>query len=370
MNNKKLAILGIIAAVMLVLAIIQSKFSNVSSNITTGTKYLVSGVNTNEIGSIIIKSGDKTLTLEQQSGKFVVANKDNYPAETSKINDLITKCLGIEVASQIVTDNPANHTDLGVAEDNAQMIVKFLNADSKEIVGIIVGNTKENGSGTYVRLTSEPKVYEAAESPLIEVEPLNYVKKQLCALLKIDTAQTTVSSSDGQYTLKPVTDSEDVELVSIPAGKKLKQNEAKAVFTALSNLSFTDVMTKPKDMNFDRQYVCRLFNSTEFTFDIGTKNGLTYVSCRAAFTEGRPETIRKDETEEQLKQKEEKMLLDDKADDFTARHIGWVYEIPSSNAKYLTMPLSGLLEDIKESDLIETLDPNAILNTIQQGNMP
>ncbi|MBN2589362.1 MAG: DUF4340 domain-containing protein [Sedimentisphaerales bacterium] len=370
MSNKKLAILGIIAAVMLVWAIIQSKISNVSRKVSTGTAYLVSGVNTDDIGSIVIKSGDKTLTLKKQLGSFVVVNKDNYPAETNKINDLITRCMEIEVSSQIVTDNPANHEDLGVAEDNAKVIVKFLKTNSEEIVGIIVGNTKENGNGTYMRLTFEDKVYEAAESPWIEIDPVNYIKKQLVALTRIDTAQVAVSSPEGKYILKSITDSEDLELVNCPAGKKLKQSEAKSIFTVLSNLDFTDVIRNPGDLNFDRQYICRLYNSTEFTFDIATKNGLTYIACKAVYTEGRPESIRKDETEEQLKQKEEKLLLDDKAEDFTARHIGWVYEIPTFKAKYMTMPLSDIVEDSEETDVIETSDPNAILDTILQDTMP
>ena len=370
MSNKKLAILVIIAAVMLAWAVIQSNISNVSRKVSTGTAYLVSGVNTDEIGSIVIKSGDKTLTLKQQLGKFVVVNKDNYPAETNKVNDLITKCLEIEVSSQIVTDNPANFKDLGVAEDDAQIIVRFLKPDEKELFGIIVGKTKENGSGTYVKLTSSDKVFEAADSPFIDTDPINYVKKQIVALTKPDTAQVTVISPEGKYTLKSVTDSENLELVDIPAGKKLKQSEAENVFTALSNLSFTDVMKNPRDLNFDRQYVCKLYNSTEFTFNIAAKNGITYISCKAVYTEGRPESIRKDESEEELKQKEEKLLLDDKAKDFTARHTEWVYEIPTFKAKYMTMKLSDLLEDSEEANVPETIDPNAILNAIQQGNTP
>jgi len=373
MNNKKLAILGIIAAVMLFWAIGQSKISNVSSRTSSGTMYLVSGVNTDEIGSIVIKSGDKTMTLKKQSGRFVVVDKDYYPADISKINDLISRCLEIEVSSQVITENPENHKDLGVSEDNSQVIVKFLNANSEEIVGIIVGNTKEDGNSTYMRLTSSDKVYESPESPWIEIDPLNYIKKQLVALLKADTAQVTVSSPEGAYTLKAITDSQDVELVNVPSGKQLKQSEAKSVFAALSNLSFNDVMRKPNDLNFDRHYVCKLFNSTEFTFDIATKEGLTYVSCRAVFTEGRPETIRRDESEEELKQKEEKMLLDDKADEFTSRHMNWVYEIPASNAKYLTMNISDLVEDSEypeDSEEIGALDPNTILNTIPQVDLP
>ena len=148
-------------------------------------------------------------------------------------------------------------------------------------------------------------------------------------------------------------------------GKKLKQTEAKNVFTALSSLNFTDFMKNPGDLKFDRHYTCKLFNSTEFTFDIASKDDKTYVKCRAVFTEGRPSTVKKDETEEELKAKEEKLLLDDKADAFTQRHLNWVYEIPSYKAKDLTMELSSLVEDDETAQPAATFDPNAIIDNLQ-----
>ena len=60
-----------------------------------------------------------------------------------------------------------------------------------------------------------------------------------------------------------------------------------------------------------------------------------------------------------------------KADDFTNRNIGWIYEISSYKAKYLTMNLSDLIEDQEEvlaPDI--TLDPNAVLEKIQGEEPP
>jgi hypothetical protein len=367
MNNKKLAILGIIAAVMLLWAVIQSQVSNNAQSASKGLSYLVSGVNVDEIDSIAVKADKDTLTFKRQADGFVVVNKDGYPAETKKINELMTDCLGIEV-SQMVTDNPVNHQDLGVTEDKAKTVVTFIKPDASVLLEIIIGNTKENGQGTYIRLASSNKVYESTDIPFVDTDAANYVKKQLTALIRRDIEEVSFSSPNGKYVLKPLTDSDEVKLVDIPVGKELKQSEAKNVFTALSSLDFADVMKNPGDLKFDRQYICKLFNSTEFTFNIASKEGKTYVSCLAVFTEGRPETIKKDETPEQLKEKEGKLLLDDKADDFTKRHMGWVYEIPAYKAKYLTTELSGLLEDKIVDEKNETPDPNVILNNLQNSS--
>lgn len=369
MSNKKLAILGIIAAVMVVWAVVQSNVSNKPTKGYSGQTYLVSGVNVDDINSIVIKSGSGTINLNRQGKAFVVANKDNYPARTSRINELLTDCMEIKVTGQTVTDNPANHADLGVTEEKAQNVVKFLKPDATVLVEIIVGNTKEHNGGTYVRLASSNTVFVTTGAPYIDSDPINYVDKQICAIARADIALVTVNSPDGKYVLKPLTESENVELVNIPAGKSLKQSEAKSVFTALSNLNFTDVMKRSSDLKFDRQYICKLFNSTEFTFNIASKDGKTYVVCRAAFTEGRPATIKKDETEAQLKEKEEKLLLDDKADDFTTRHLGWTYEIPDYAAKNMTKAIADLVEDQKEPATAKTPDPNAILNSLQPGQV-
>ncbi len=367
MSNKKLATLGIIAAVMVVWAVFQSKISKTAAQKeTSGQAYLVSGVNADDISSILIKTGKDTLTLRRKSKGFVVVNKDNYPADTEKINDLITDCLEIKVA-QMVTDNPANFADLGVTEDKATKIVRFFTPDANELFGVIVGNSKESGQGTYVRMTSSNKVYLATQPPYVDDTALNYVKQQLVALVHKEIQLVTVDSPNGRYVLKPKTDSEDVELVNIPEGKKLKESDAKNVFDALSGLNFSDVKKDSGDLKFDRQYICKLFNSTEFTFDIASKDGKSYVKCRAIFTDGKPPVANPNEklSDDQMKERENKLLLDKKADDFTSRNLGWVYEIPSYKAKYLTTDLSSLVEDDTNAAVTKTPDPNAVLNQIQ-----
>lgn len=363
MSNKKLAILGIVATVMLVWAVVQSQLSNRVQTKTTESSYLVNGVNLDDISSIVVKSGDNTVTFNRRSNGFVVASKDNYPAQTQNINDLITESLGIKV-SRLVTDNPDNQKELGVTEENATTIVRFLKADSNNLVGIIIGNTKDNGQGTYVRLTSDNKVYETPQAPWIDSSAMNYIKKQLVALARKDIQLVTVSSPNGKYILKPTTESEDVELVNIPEGKTLKQSDAKNVFTALSSLDFTDVMRSAKDLNFDRQYICKLFNSTQFTFNIATKDSKTYVTCSAEYTEGKPGP---DLEADQLK---EKTALYNKANDFNARNVGWVYEIPSYKAANMTKELSDLVEDQKEAEVPAAADPNAVLNNIRENEAP
>ncbi len=86
-------------------------FEQVQSRAGTQIVYLIQGLDPADIGSIVLGAGDSAVTLKREGGRFVVVNKDNYPADAKEINNLLTKCLEIRT-SEFITDNPANHEDL------------------------------------------------------------------------------------------------------------------------------------------------------------------------------------------------------------------------------------------------------------------
>jgi len=368
MSNKKLMVLGVVAVGIVFWAVIQSRISNKPGSASGGSSYLIQGLNPAEIDSIVTGTGDDEVTLKRHGSGFVVVDKDNYPAKTSEINSLITKCLDIQTL-EFVTGNPANHEDLEVTEEKAHSVIKFMKADpnSSLLTGIVVGKTKELGQGSYVRLlSSNPnlsnRVYVISNAPRFGSGAMSLIERQLISVKREDIESVTVSSPDGEYVLKLKEGGKDVLLENIPAGKKLKSAEGKSVFTALANLSFDDVKRNFGELSFDRQYVCRLKDSTEYTVKIAAEDGKIYITCSAEFKGQRPSTIRKDESEEELKAKEAKLLADDKAKEFTAGHKGWIYEIPSYKVKNLTKELSDLTEnELKPEVKEQAFDPNTMI---------
>lgn len=352
MSNKKLIILGIVAACMIVWAVVQSRISNRPRTAPDTPAYLIQGLNPARIGKIVVGTGEDAVTLKRRGRTFVVANKDNYPAKTGEINNLITSCLGIQTR-QFYTDDPDNHKDLGVTEADARNVVEFWTPEpnSTLLTGVVVGKYKEQGQGTYVRMATSDKVYVAQEAPWIRSGAMDYIDQKLVVTERENIESVTVTSLNGQYTLKAKEDGDGVVLENIPAGKKLKDSDAKSVLQALWDTRFTDVRRKSADSNdltFDRKYVGRLKDSTVYTFTIAKKDDKAYVTCQAKFTEGRPTKIGKTESPEQLKEKEAKLLADDNAKQFTAKHQGWIYEIAEWKAKNLTKELADLLEDVEE----------------------
>ena len=372
MSDRKLTILGIVAVFMVIWAVVQSRISSRPRTEPDAPAYLIQGLDTADIGSIVLGVGEKAVTLkrQRQGGRFVVLNSDNYPAKTSEINKLITSCLDIR-AGELYTDDAANHKDLGVTEEDAGTVVKFFRPDSSLLTGVVVGKAKEQASvssvqqaqGTYVRLLPGDKVYLAPTVPLVRSRAIDYIEQKLISVKRENIESVTVRSPDDEYTLRAKEDGKDLVLENMPAGKKLKSNEADGVFTSLTNLRLDDVKKKSGELTFDSQFVCRLKDSTIYTVKIAKKDDKTYITCTAEFTDRTLVTEReiRDANDAELKQKEAKFLARDRAKGFSVKHQGWVYEIAEWKAKNLTMKLSDLIEDEEKPEETEKPeDPNAI----------
>lgn len=369
MSNLKLTVLAVVAVLMVMWAVVQSRMANRRTVRSDEPAYLIQGLDPAGIGAIVLGIGEKEVRLSRQGEGFVVASKQNYPAKTSEVNNLISKCLEIKTA-QLITESAKNHEDLEVTEEKARTVVKFFTGpdpNATVLAGVVVGKTEELGQGTYVRLLSSDeavsnKVLSAPEVPWISDGAMNYIEQELISAESDEIVSATVISPDGQYTLKKEGDDGNIVLVDTPAGKKLKSSDARSVLTALTSLRFDDVKKKPADMTFDRKYICRLKDSTEYTLSISKKDDETYISCAATFTDTAPVTKGADvESDEELKAKETKLLARDEAPKFTVRHQDWVYKIADYKAGNLTKELADLLEDAEPEKTSDAADPNVVV---------
>ena len=351
MTDRKLTLLGVVAAVMLVWAVVQSSLINRQSRPQfTGSAYMIQGLDMRKVFGIKLGVGGDAVTLKREGTHYVVASKDNYPASTKEINNLIADCLDIK-REGLITDSAKNHEDLQVTEGKARNIIQFLDEKSEPIphAGIVVGNVSAEGGGTYVRLASSDEVYLSRNVPYLRTTAMDYIDKKLTELEADTIVKVTVTDPNGPYSL---TKHEGKMLLDqVPEGKQAKESDLSLVFEGLSNLEFSDFRKAAEGLEFDRSYVCRLADSTVYTFKIAQQDGKTYVTCRAQFT-GTQQVVKSKEVEslESLKKKEAILLAQEHAKTFTKKHSGWVYEIPSWRARNLTKKLSDLVEEIPQEE--------------------
>ncbi len=354
MTNKKLAILGIVAAVMVVAVVIQSSLQDTKTDGGSSIRYLVQGLDTSRIGSIEIIGGENKTTLSKRNSGFTVNELDGYPAKLSQVNDIITKCLSIKVG-RVYTSNPRNFEDLGVSEENARYVVRFNNADNELITGVVISDFTDGKS--YVRRADSDNVYVADESIWLNASPSNFVEKQISNVQKSKIVEVAVDTGDTQYTI--LQDGGKAALQNVPEGKIAAQSECDRVFGAFTSLRFDDVKaaSELKDLNFTGSYVVKLDDSTVYTAKLARKDDKVYAALSADFTDKTPVTVSRQatETEEELKKKEAKLLANEAANKYTQTHADWVYILPSHSSENLTKPLADLLEDAPEPEIVEEI---------------
>jgi hypothetical protein len=260
--------------------------------------------------------------------------------------------------SELVTDDPENHEDLHVTEENAENLIKFFDRNDALITGVVVGSRHvvEGGTGasqTYVRLLSSQDVYLADSMPNVSKSAIEYMKKELITVEVDEIEKVVVSHPDSTYTLSTASDGEEpaYTLDAVPAGKQLKETEARSQFSAFTNVSFQDVRQDDEfaqSLNPTGTVVCYLKNQVAYRVDILEGDEKAYARVTAEYLNTTP-IVKENrvESDEELKAKEAKLLAKDHADSFTKTHSGWLYEIAQWKANGLMKTRNELLEDIE-----------------------
>jgi hypothetical protein len=356
---------------MVVWAVAMSKLSSVATAPPAGTGYLIQGLDPDQIASIIVGKDGEQVRLVRRRQNFVVTNLDNYPARSEEINKLITTCLDIKT-SELFTNNPENHKDLGVAEKDASHLVKFFGADSNLITGVVIGKQKERSEGLgFVRRAEDNAVYvTAAQIPWIKRKPVDYVNQELISVKREDIESVTLSCPNETYVLR-ADDNDVIKLDNLPEGRTLNAGFARPVLVALANIRFEDVNAESSrsDLTFDKRYICRLKDTTTYTFWLAKDGDKWFAKCDAQFADQTPVTMTQGqvESEEELKKKEAKLLAQAAAEEFSRKHKDWIYQIPDYVGGNMTRPLAEILEDPNKPPMQEKADADELLN---EAGMP
>ena len=156
--------------------------------------YLANELNT--VSTLSIRKGGAAaaVTVHQQDGRWTVAQRGDYPADVSKLRNLLL-ALGDAKIVEEKTSNPANFLGLGVDDPSnpgaTGAELSFVARDGKHAV--IVGKT--TGGGNFARRVGENTTYSVEPVISFEAEPRFWIEPKL-----IDIAAADIQS----VAIKPV----------------------------------------------------------------------------------------------------------------------------------------------------------------------
>ena len=253
MNKRQILVLWIIAVVLVVALIAvnsSSKDGFESATQRERGETLLDDFPATDVTRLTITRGEQAVTMNKEASGWVVAERDNYPANTKNINDLLRTVTEVKVTQGIEAD-PEFAPRFGMdpkAEDDAEkgtaLVMK--GTDDKVLAELTFGRNLESGSsssqfgggstGRFVRNEADDSgVYVTSELfPTLDPDITRWLDD---SFLKVEKIQSVAVSKPGQeneilWKLTRPDEASDFEL----EGKKPEENLDASAINPIKNL--------------------------------------------------------------------------------------------------------------------------------------
>ena len=303
-------------------------------------------LNPDEIAQIEIVKGEETTRLRREGDRFMLTSADGYRAKNEAVNRFIKEVLDLSLEKEVGRGADLEE-ELGLVDGGAEtQRITFKDSAGKEMVGFLVGNAFEDGSGSYVRRTAaeeegkEPLIYLTSSRVYLSTGEDDFLDKQI---LDLESSELAAIEGEG---FKLEQQEGELKLVDLPPGKK-ESTEVSQLENALSYLTFDrqHLADAPevRSLSFDRQVTFVLADQSGYQVEVAEQGDKHYLRVRA-FTDAGPVEITLDADEEEVKEKSETLVRADELQQFNDFHGSWVYEVSESTADKFRLRARDLIE--------------------------
>jgi len=280
MNARVLVVLAVLLAVLGGGALLIREQGKAQKPAASGTlgQPLLKALKAAEIASISIRDAKGTITLARKEDRWVIAERDSFPADFDKVRDFVLKAIELKIGQV----EPLGEKDRARLElDASGTTVQFLGADGKPLSQLVVGKkhfkrepddpAKALGDGRFVLVPQDAKQVYIVSDPLAQAtsRTSEWIAKSGLAAEKVKSVE--YRAADGtSWKIERSGDNADWKLAGARADEKLETSRANAAAYTFAILDIADVAakdTKPDASGLDKPAV-----ATATTFD-----GLTYV---------------------------------------------------------------------------------------------
>lgn len=256
MNRRVALIFVVLLAVLGGAAIFyyQQERSRQPANVGTLGRPLVKDLKAAEIAVIRIVEPKATLTVQRKDERWVIAERDDFPADVGKVRDFVVQALSLKVGqSEPAGDKERARLNL----DASGTRVEFANAEGKALATLIVGKKyfkrdvedpgKARADGRFVALPDEAKTVYLVSDPLTQASArsADWIDRTSFKVEKVRSLELRYPDGGG-WRIERDADNADWRLDGQRPSEKLDVGRANAASYSLSLLELADVA--PKDV--------------------------------------------------------------------------------------------------------------------------
>lgn len=333
--------------------------------------YLMKDLQVNEIVSIVVSGPKGRLTLKRAEGAWVVPERWGYPADFSRITDLLRKLKETKVGRKFQASEDviarlslADPEDQKASEKERGIRLELMDSKGEKRADLILGKERDadpatgQTGGRYVLrkgVSSDVYLVDWAISGPSE-EPSSWLNRELLSVAGDDVESIVCLAEDGRtvrYAFARPEKGKAFELKSPKSSVKINASELDRLSGTLANFRLSDVASryeagKPIE-GFDEsvRIEYHLYDGNVYRIYPGgqCKDAMCRFRLEAGFR-GVEALSEKEKKDEKAKSPEE---IAKDADKLNERLSAWVYVIPGWQHAVFSTELSAFLEKEEEA---------------------
>jgi hypothetical protein len=194
MNRRNLILTGILVLQLVIAAVVLWP-----RQVASGGQSLFPGLEADQIVRLTITDGQGTsIQLARQGDAWVLPSAGDYPVLEDKVPPLLLKILSL-TADRLVTQTPASHKRLKVADDDYERLVE-LELDGGRVRRLYVG-TAPTFSATHIRVAGQDEVYLTSDLSTqdLGVEATAWVDRTYLEVPQDEIVAVTLENANGRF---------------------------------------------------------------------------------------------------------------------------------------------------------------------------
>ena len=364
MTPRRLLILVIVALVVIGASVwLAGRQSSTGSSAGTGALYPELKEKLNSVSAVnIYKAGDaRVVELKKQGDDWTVSERDNYPADDTKVRKLLVAIADAKLYEQ-KTSNPEAYATLGVEDTKGKgatsLRIELVGAPKP--VNLIIGKQGVGARSTYVRRAGEPQSWLINTTIDTSSTPEAWLRKDIIdvAADRLQSATVEVKGAKPYTVAKGARADANFAVEGLPKGKSLSApTAANSVASALTSLSLADVRAARAFQSTPpaSHATFKTFDGLIVDADGWVQDNKHYVALRPSFDAAQAERFKIAAAPAEEKKPDEKKgeaaapakppepNVAEDAKKAAAKVSGWVYEIPDYKYEALFKPVDQLV---------------------------
>jgi hypothetical protein len=263
---------------------------------------LLKGLQASQVAAIAIRQPRGAITIAKQDERWVIAERDGFPADFDKVRDFVLKAIALKIGQ---AEPIAEKDRARMLLDAGGTAIEFLGADGKPLARLTAGRKyfraepenpeKAIGDGRYVALPGDEKHVIVVSDPLAQASTrtADWISRAGFEVEKVKTLEVR-DAAGAAWKIERAGDSADWKLAGIRGGEKLDISKANAAGYTFARLELADVAPKdvrPEDAGLANPAVvtATTFDGLSYTLKLGKPNGDNIYATLAIAGEPRPE---------------------------------------------------------------------------------